>query len=91
MDALQEFFGVEAFDYNANKQKLIENLDFLKSMSVEEQTFYKKWIEVQDLNNYSSRASQAKAKIWTPTDINNESLTIKEIQELNSNRCTCKQ
>ena len=83
MDALQEFFGVEAFDYNANKQKLIENLDFLKSMSVEEQTFYKKWIEVQDLNNYSSRASQAKAKIWTPTDINNESLTIKEIQELN--------
>jgi len=83
MDALQEFFGVEAFDYNVNKQKLIENLDFLKSMSVEEQTFYKKWIEVQSLNNYSSRAVQAKAKIWTPTDIHNESLTIKEIQELN--------
>ena len=83
MDALQEFFGMEAFDYNANKQKLIENLDFLKSMSVEEQTFYKKWIEVQDLNNYSSRASQVKAKIWTPTDIHNESLTIKEIQDLN--------
>ena len=83
MDALQEFFGIEAFDYNANKQKLVENLDFLKSMSVEEQTFYKKWIEVQDLNNYSSRASQVKAKIWTPTDIHNESLTIKEIQDLN--------
>ena len=83
MDALQEFFGIEAFDYNINKQKLIENLDFLKSMSVEEQTFYKKWIEVQSLNNYSSRAAQAKAKIWTPTDIHNESLTIKEIQELN--------
>ena len=82
MDVLQEFFGVEAFDYNANKHKLIENLDFLKSMSVEEQTFYKKWIEVQDLSNYKSRAMQAKSKIWTPTDINNEQLTIKEIQDI---------
>ncbi len=42
MDALQEFFGIEAFDFEGNKKKLIDNLNFLKSMSVEEQTFYKK-------------------------------------------------
>lgn len=44
MDALQEFFGIEAFDFEGNKKKLIDNLNFLKSMSVEEQTFYKKMV-----------------------------------------------
>lgn len=82
MDALQEFFGVEAFDYNLNKLKFVENLDLLKAMSVEEQTFYKKWIEVQSLNNYANKACQAKAKIWMPTDLNDEELTIKEIENL---------
>jgi len=82
MDALQEFFGVEAFDYGLNKFKFVENLDFLKAMSVEEQTFYKKWIELQSLNNYANKACQAKAKIWKPTDLNDEELTIKEIENL---------
>jgi len=82
MDALQEFFGVKAFDYKLNKLKFVGNLDLLKAMSVEEQTFYKKWIEVQSLNNYANKACQAKAKIWIPTDINDEELTIKEIENL---------
>jgi len=34
----------EVFDYNENKRKFIENLDYLKNMSVQEQTLYKKWI-----------------------------------------------
>jgi len=37
MDALQEYFGVEAFDFEGNKRKLIDNLNLLKAMSVEEQ------------------------------------------------------
>ena len=82
MDALQEYFGIEAFDYNLNKKKMIDNLNLLKAMSVEEQTFYKKWLEVQGLQHYLSKSSQAKAKIWTPTDLDNEELTIKEIENL---------
>ena len=34
MDALQEYFGVEAFDFEGNKRKLIDNLNLLKAMSV---------------------------------------------------------
>ena len=52
-------------------------------MSAEEQTFYKKWVEVQQLTNYINKSGISKAKIWTPTDINDQELTIKEIDQLN--------
>jgi hypothetical protein len=80
MDALQEFFGVEAFDFESNKKNLISNLDYLKSMSVEEQTFYKKWLEIQDYRDIASKLNTIKARIWHPTDINDEVSTIKEIE-----------
>jgi hypothetical protein len=80
MDALQEFFGVEAFDFESNKKNLISNLDYLKSMSVEEQTFYKKWLEIQNYRDVASKLNTIKAKIWHPTDINDEVSTIKEIE-----------
>ena len=83
MDALQEYFGVEAFDFEGNKKKLIDNLNFLKSMTVEEQTFYKKWQEVQTFNGSVSKLNEVKAKIWTPTDFNDEKLTISEIENCN--------
>lgn len=83
MDALQEFFGVEAFDFETNKKRLVDNLNKLKAMSVEEQTFYKKWQEIQSYANCSAKANTVKAKIWTPTDFNDESLTIKEIEQCN--------
>ncbi len=35
----------EEFNYDDMKRKFIENLDYLKTMSVEEQTLYKKWME----------------------------------------------
>ena len=35
----------EEFNYEEKKQEFIDNLDMLKSMSVEEQTLYKKWQE----------------------------------------------
>lgn len=81
MDALQEFFGIEAFDFETNKKKLIDNLNKLKDMTVEEQTFYKKWQEIQGYSKFSNKANTVKAKIWTPTNIDDESLTIKEIEQ----------
>lgn len=80
MDALQEYFGIEAFDFNTNKKKLVDNLNFLKAMSVEEQTFYKKWLEVQNYRDFANKLNTIKARIWRPTDFNDESLTVKEIE-----------
>ncbi len=63
----------EVFDYNENKRKFIENLDYLKEMSVEEQTLYKKWIEWN-----ADRVSNMKRlpvlqsyydSLWKPTNL----------------------
>jgi hypothetical protein len=35
------------FIFENEKQKLIENMNYLMTMSVEEQTLYKKWVELQ--------------------------------------------
>jgi len=72
------------FDFESEKAKLKENMDYLMTMSVQEQTLYKKWVELQEPSMI-----QAKAQIasyydtqWKPTDINNKELTIKEIESL---------
>ena len=72
------------FDFELEKAKLKENMDYLMTMSVQEQTLYKKWVELQEPNMI-----QAKSQIasyydtqWKPTDINNKELTIKEIELL---------
>lgn len=48
------------FDFELMKQKLIDNLDMLKEMSVEEQTLYKKWQEM----NKGSKMSKIKKNFW---------------------------
>lgn len=83
MDALEEFFGIQQFDFELSKQSLIDNLNLLKSMSVEEQTFYKKWVEVQNYRCVASKLNVIKARIWSPININDESLTIQEIENCN--------
>jgi hypothetical protein len=72
------------FDFESEKAKLKENMDYLMTMSVQEQTLYKKWVELQE-----PTMIQAKSQIasyydlqWKPTDINNKELTIKEIELL---------
>ena len=72
------------FDFESEKAKLKENMDYLMTMSVQEQTLYKKWVELQE-----PTMIQAKDQIasyydsqWKPTDINNKELTIKEIESL---------
>jgi hypothetical protein len=55
-------------------------------MSVEEQTLYKKWIEWnQDLHTSMMKLPIIQSYydlLWTPTDLTNYDLTIKEIQSL---------
>jgi hypothetical protein len=72
------------FDFDAEKQKLKENMDYLFSMSVQEQTLYKKWVELQEpimVKDKSQIATYYDLQ-WKPTDINNKELTIKEIEAL---------
>jgi len=72
------------FDFDTEKKKLIDNLNQLHSMSVEEQTLYKKWVELQEDSIVRDKSSMAELYDvqWKPTDINNKELTIKEIEEL---------
>jgi hypothetical protein len=83
MSISNEFFDIPEFDFEAERKKFIDNIDFLKSMSVEEATFYKKYEEVQSYQQFISKSSVVKAKIWTPVDINNEQVTLKEIDDMN--------
>ena len=72
------------FVFDDEKKKLIENMDYLMEMSVEEQTLYKKWVELQGdsmIRDKSVIASYYDWQ-WRPTDINNKELTIEEIEEL---------
>jgi hypothetical protein len=74
------------FDYDIEKKKFIENMDYLASMTVEEQTLYKKWEEWNSDLSTSMKRKAAMAQyidqLWSPTDIMNKELTIKEIEDL---------
>ena len=74
------------FDYDVEKKKFIENMDYLSSMSVEEQTLYKKWDEWNSDLPTSMKRKAAMAQyidqLWSPTDITNKDQTIKEIGDL---------
>lgn len=81
-NAFERFFNVKKFDYGAEKQKFINHMNYLKSMSVEEFTFYKKYTEVSEYRSFADLSEVVKSKIWQPTDILDLDLTIKEIEEL---------
>ena len=52
-------------------------------MSVEEQTLYKKWVELQEDSMLRDKSTINLTTIESETtDINNKELTIKEIEEL---------
>jgi hypothetical protein len=74
------------FDYHIMKKKFIDNLDYLKTMSVEEQTLYKKWMEwnMDRVSNMKRLPvlQQHYDSLWKPTDIFNKELTIKEIEAI---------
>jgi hypothetical protein len=72
------------FDFDTEKVKLKENMDYLMTMSVQEQTLYKKWVELQDPTMIQSKSQIASYydSQWKPTNINDKELTIKEIEAL---------
>lgn len=82
-DAFKIATGKDSFEFDVNKKKLVDDLNWLTSISVEEFTFRKKYEEILLTNDaVKLYANQAKPLIWQPTDINDEELTIKEINAL---------
>jgi hypothetical protein len=78
--------NTEEFDYDEMKKKFIDNLDYLRTMSVEEQTLYKKWMEWnEDLIGNMKKLPVLQShydSLWKPTDIMNKELTIAEIEAI---------
>ena len=79
--AMKTFFDDDIDDRDKN-EILLYNMLFLKNLDVKEYTLYKKWYELQNYREQHINAIHIKDKIWKPTDINNEKLTIQEINEL---------
>ena len=81
-----DFFDEPKFDFEKERKAFVDNLNLLKTMSVEEQTLYKKWQEFNaDVYSMTQKASKFKRinnSIWMPKDINNKEQTIKEIEAL---------
>lgn len=78
------FTNVDEFDPDGEKKKLIDSLNRLKSMTVQEFTFYKKWEELQQFNNSTifPNAESVERRIWRISDVNDEESTIKQIEDL---------
>jgi hypothetical protein len=75
-------FTDSGFDFDAEKKRFVDNLEKLKNMSVEEQTFYKKFKEIKQYRDMIQKSGFVKAKIWTPTDIQNKDQTVVELKNL---------
>ena len=74
------------FNFVEMKSLLIENLDLLKEMTVQEQTLYKKWQEMnkgKKMSKIKKTLLTYKNELWTPTNLLDPTQTIKEIGELN--------
>jgi len=81
-----DFFDEPKFDFEKERKAFVDNLNLLKTMSVKEQTLYKKWQEFNaDVYSMTQKASKFKRinnSIWMPKDIDNKEQTIKEIEAL---------
>ena len=80
-----KFSDEKDFDFDLNKQKFIDNMEMLKTMSVQEQTLYKKWQEFNKSDKLRSKADKldkVQQQMWTPTDLYDKEKTIQEIQDL---------
>jgi len=63
VNIIDAFLEETIFDYEVEKARFIANMDGLKSMSVEELTFFKKWCEVREYRDFMPKADEVKAKI----------------------------
>lgn len=76
------FFEEDVFDYNAEKLNFVKHMDTLKTMSVEESVFYKKWMEIKNYRDFMPKSEEVKAKVWRPSGLGDKNKTLREIQEL---------
>lgn len=72
------------FDFNTEKKIMVDSLNKLKSMSVQEFTFYKKWEELRQYRNtnISSNANDTKSRIWSLIDPTDEKITLSQINDI---------
>ena len=83
--SFEQFSDDKDFDFEKHKQEFIDNMDMLKTMSVQEQTLYKKWQEFnksEKLRSKADKLDKVQQQMWTPTDIYDKEKTIQEIQDL---------
>lgn len=78
----EDFFDVPKSDYETEKKRFIDHMNFLRDMSNEEHTLYKKWIEVRGYQKMLDKAAVIKSRIWRPTDLTNPAKSIEDIQKL---------
>jgi len=87
MNEQLELFNIEEDEFNFEdmKQKLIDNLDMLKDMSVQEQTLYKKWQEMNKggkMSKIKRKLFSYKENLWKPIQLLDIEQTIKEVENL---------
>ena len=87
MELFENFFeDPDKFIYEDEKQKFIEHMDFLKTMSVQESTLYKKWKEFNhndyEIRQKASKIHTIKPKLWKPTNLLDRETTLAEIQSI---------
>ena len=56
--SFEKFSEEKDFDFEKHKQEFIDNMDMLKTMSVQEQTLYKKWQEFNKSEKLRSKADK---------------------------------
>ena len=79
---LSTFFDTDS-DHDLYVKNFVDNMNLLKSMTVEEHTLYKKWEEINyNLNQEVSNLRSVKNNIWKPTDLLNKELTLAQINDL---------
>lgn len=78
------------FNFEAERKSLLANLKYLKSLPVKEFTLRKKWDEMVT-TEFSDRSKIIRASdgIWTPSNLQDEGLTVQEITDLNPKVVLC--
>lgn len=79
MANISQFFDTDS-DHQAKVQEFIDNMNFLKSMTAEEHTLYKKWQDINfRFNKELANIRIVKNKIWRPVDLSDKQATVDQI------------
>ena len=78
------------FNLAKEKKALLRNLQYLKSSSVDEYTFHKKCVELENnVDCYRMDIHTAESSIWLPITFEDADLTISHIQNLKPKVVIC--